>query len=141
MAAFKQILREIFSDGSTGVLSSKRVIGGISMAVVLICTCYLVIRDGSTDVVEDLLMTIFITSASLLGLPAIAGAWGKAKVHIGNVEPIKQATQTPEPIQEQEHIQEQEYIQEQEHIQEPEQTNIPDCDNCYYKNKVQKKSE
>ena len=141
MAAFKQILREIFSDGSTGVLSSKRVIGGISMAVVLICTCYLVIRDGSTDVVEDLLMTIFITSASLLGLPAIAGAWGKAKVHIGNVEPIKQETQTPEPIQEQEHIQEQEYIQEQEHIQEPEQTNIPDCDNCYYKNKVQKKSE
>ena len=135
MAAFKQILREIFSDGSTGVLSSKRVIGGISMAVVLICTCYLVIRDGSTDVVEDLLMTIFITSASLLGLPAIAGAWGKAKVHIGNVEPIKQETQTPEPIQEQEHI------QEQEDIQEPEQNNIPDCDNCYYKNKVQKKSE
>ena len=129
MGTFKQNLREIFSDGSTGVLSSKRVIGGISMAVVLICTCYLVIRDGSTDVVENLLMTIFITSASLLGLPAIAGAWGKAKVHIGNVEPIKQETQTPEPIQ------------EQEHIQEPEQTNIPDCDNCYYKNKVQKKSE
>ena len=93
------------------------------MAVVLICTCYLVIRDGSTDVVENLLMTIFITSASLLGLPAIAGAWGKAKVHIGNVEPIKQETQTPEPVE------------------EPENTNIPDCDNCYYKNKVQSKSE
>lgn len=124
MATFKQNLREIFSDGSTGVLSSKRVIGGISMAVVLICTCYLVIRDGSTDVVEDLLMTIFITSASLLGLPAIAGAWGKARVHIGNIE----------PIQEQEHIQEQEPIQEQEH------TNIPDCDNCYYKKKAKRKA-
>ena len=133
MATFKRTLREIFSDGSTGVLSSKRVIGGISMAVVLICTCYLVIRDGSTDVVEDLLMTIFITSASLLGLPAIAGAWGKAKVHVGNVEPIKQETQTPEPSQEQENIQEPE--------QTTEQNNIPDCDNCYYKNKVQKKSE
>ena len=120
-------MREIFSDGSTGVLSSKRVIGGISMAVVLICTCYLVIRDGSTDVVEDLLMTIFITSASLLGLPAIASAWGKAKVHIGNAEPIKQETQTPEPTP--------------EPIEEPEQSNIPDCDNCYYKNKVQKKCE
>ena len=129
MATFKQILREIFSDGSTGVLSSKRVIGGISMAVVLICTCYLVIRDGSTDVVENLLMTIFITSASLLGLPAIAGAWGKAKVHIGNAEPIKQEVQTSEPIR------------EQEPIEEPEQSDIPDCDNCYYKNKVQKKSE
>ena len=130
MATFKRTLREIFSDGSTGVLSSKRVIGGISMAVVLICTCYLVIRDGSTDVVEDLLMTIFITSASLLGLPAIASAWGKAKVHIGNVEPIKQETNTSEPIQEQEPIQEPE--------QTTEQTNIPDCDNCYYKNKVKK---
>ena len=116
MATFKQNLREIFSDGSTGVLSSKRVIGGISMAVVLICTCYLVIRDGSTDVVEDLLMTIFITSASLLGLPAIAGAWGKARVHIGNIEPI----------------------QEQEPIQE--HTNIPDCDNCYYKKKAKRKA-
>ena len=120
-------MREIFSDGSTGVLSSKRVIGGISMAVVLICTCYLVIRDGSTDVVENLLMTIFITSASLLGLPAIASAWGKAKVHIGNAEPIKQETQTPEPTP--------------EPIEEPEQSNIPDCDNCYYKNKVQNKCE
>ena len=129
MATFKQIMREIFSDGSTGVLSSKRVIGGISMAVVLICTCYLVIRDGSTDVVENLLMTIFITSASLLGLPAIAGAWGKAKVHIGNVEPIKQEVQTSEPIH------------EQEPIEEPEHSDIPDCDNCYYKNKVQNKCE
>ena len=135
MATFKQILREIFSDGSTGVLSSKRVIGGISMAVVLICTCYLVIRDGSTDVVEDLLMTIFITSASLLGLPAIAGAWGKAKVHIGNVEPIKQETQTPEPTPEPTP----ELMAEP--IEEPERSDIPDCDNCYYKNKVQKKSE
>ena len=97
------------------------------MAVVLLCTCYLVIRDGSTDVVENLLMTIFITSASLLGLPAIASAWGKAKVHIGNVEPIKQETQTPEPTP--------------EPIEEPEQPDIPDCDNCYYKNKVQNKCE
>ena len=129
MATFKQIMREIFSDGSTGVLSSKRVIGGISMAVVLICTCYLVIRDGSTDVVENLLMTIFITSASLLGLPAIAGAWGKAKVHIGNAEPIKQEVQTSEPIR------------EQEPIEEPEHSDIPDCDKCYYKNKVQNKCE
>ena len=131
MGTFKQNLREIFSDSSTGVLSSKRVIGGISMAVVLICTCYLVIRDGSTDVVENLLMTIFITSASLLGLPAIASAWGKAKVHIGNAEPIKQETQTSEPTPE----------PTPEPIEEPEHSDIPDCDNCYYKNKVQNKCE
>ena len=132
MAAFKQILREIFSDGSTGVLSSKRVIGGISMAVVLICTCYLVIRDGSTDVVENLLMTIFITSASLLGLPAIAGAWGKAKIGIGRPEPTIQENSTP-TIQENSTC---------ENTQEQIQSNIPDCDNCYYKNKaIKKKSE
>ena len=121
MGTFRKNIREIFSDGSTGVLSSKRVIGGISMAVVLICTCYLVIRDGSTDVVENLLMTIFITSASLLGLPAIAGAWGKAKIGIGKPEPTIQENSTCENTQEQT------------------QANVPDCDNCYYKNKVVKK--
>ena len=121
MGTFKQNIREIFSDGATGTLSSKRVIGGISMAVVLICTIYLVIRDGSTDVVENLLMTIFITSASLLGLPAIAGAWGKAKIGIGRPEPTIQENSTYENTQEQT------------------QANAPDCDNCYYKNKVVKK--
>ena len=122
MGTFRKNIREIFSDGSTGMLSSKRVIGGISMGVVLLCTCYLVIRDGSTDVVENLLMTIFITSASLLGLPAIAGAWGKAKMSIGSPEHIQETStyETPE---------------------ESVNTNIPDCDNCYYKNKANKKSE
>ena len=122
MATFRKNIREIFSDGSTGMLSSKRVIGGISMGVVLLCTCYLVIRDGSTDVVENLLMTIFITSASLLGLPAIASAWGKAKMSIGSSEHIKETStyETPE---------------------ESVNANIPDCDNCYYKNKANKKSE
>lgn len=122
MATFKQNMREIFSGGSTGKLSSKRVIGGIAMAVVLVCTTYLVIRDGSTDVVEDLLMTIFITSASLLGLPAIAGAWGKSKIGIGSLEPVTQETSTCETTP------------------EPVQPNIPDCDNCYYKNKGKRKA-
>ena len=117
MGTFKQNIREIFSDSSTGMLSSKRVIGGISMAVVLICTCYLVIRDGSTDVVENLLMTIFITSASLLGLPAIAGAWGKARMSIGSSEHTVKETYTCETTKGSTH------------------RNVPDCDNCYYKNK------
>jgi hypothetical protein len=116
MAKFKQIMREIFSDGSTGTLSSKRVIGGISMAVVLICTSYLVIRDGSTDVVENLLMTIFITSASLLGLPAIAGAWGKSKLSVGT-----ELLETPT---------------EEAPKEEAPKPETPDCDNCYYKQKA-----
>ena len=116
MAKFKQVMREIFSEGSTGKLSSKRVIGGIAMAVVLGCTTYLVIRDGSTDVVENLLMTIFITSASLLGLPAIAGAWGKSKLAIGSElpdTPTEEAPKEETPAQE-----------------------TPDCENCYYKQKA-----
>ena len=73
------ILREIFS-GANGKLSAKRVIGGIAMAVALICTTILVFKDGSNNVVENLLMTIFITSVSLLGLPAITGIWGNSKI-------------------------------------------------------------
>ena len=116
MAKFKQIMREIFSEGSTGKLSSKRVIGGIAMAVVLGCTTYLVIRDGSTDVVENLLMTIFITSASLLGLPAIAGAWGKSKLAIGSELPETPTEEAPK--------------------EETPKQEIPDCNNCYYKQKA-----
>ena len=68
----RKTIREIYS-GTNGKLSAKRVIGGIAMAIALGCTVYLVIRDGSNSVVENLLMTIFITSVSLLGLPAVTG--------------------------------------------------------------------
>lgn len=123
MGTFKQNMREIFSEGSTGKLSSKRILGAIAMFVALGCTVYLVIRDGSNDVVEDLLMTVFIMSASLLGLPAIAGAWGKSKMSIGSSETIVQETSTNE-----------------DPTPEPAQSNIPDCDNCYYKNKGKRKA-
>lgn len=88
----KNILREIFS-GANGKLSAKRVIGGIAMAVALGCTILLVIRDGSNNVVENLLMTIFITSVSLLGLPAITGAWGSSKVNASHRDQDDEDTQ------------------------------------------------
>ena len=78
-----KILREIFS-GANGKLSAKRVIGGIAMAVALTCTTILVFRDGSNDVVENLLMTIFITSVSLLGLPSVTGIWKNSKIEVGD---------------------------------------------------------
>lgn len=107
-----KILREIFS-GANGKLSAKRVIGGISMAVALGCTIALVIRDGSNTVVENLLMTIFITSVSLLGLPAITSVWGNSKINVGKVEEDPPTSEpTPEPP-----------------------TQIPDCENCIYKRK------
>lgn len=108
----KKVIREIFS-GANGKLSAKRVIGGIAMAVALGCTIALVIRDGSNTVVENLLMTIFITSVSLLGLPAITGVWGNSKINVGKTE---EPTPEPEP--------------------EPEPPKqIPDCENCIYKRK------
>jgi hypothetical protein len=97
--AKQNILREIFS-GANGRLSSKRVIGGVAMAVALGCTIYLVVVDRSNEVVENLLMTVLIMSASLLGLPAITGAWGKSKMNIGSMSesmediPVQKPTST-----------------------------------------------
>lgn len=96
----KNILREIFS-GANGKLSAKRVIGGIAMTVALSCTTVLVFRDGSNSVVENLLMTIFITSVSLLGLPAITGIWGNSKIQTNSdsKESIDETVET-KPVEE-----------------------------------------
>lgn len=114
----KKVLREIFS-GANGKLSAKRVIGGVAMLVALICTVILVFRDGSNGVVENLLMTIFITSVSLLGLPAITGAWGTSKI------------QVPGP---QEEVQPSEPSESSEPPTQP----IPDCENCEYKRRAER---
>lgn len=95
--AKQNILREIFS-GANGRLSSKRVIGGVAMAVALGCTIYLVVVDRSNEVVENLLMTVLIMSASLLGLPAITGAWGKSKMNIGSMSESMEDTPIQKPI-------------------------------------------
>lgn len=113
----KSILREIFS-GANGKLSAKRVIGAIAMTVALTCTTILVFKDGSNDVVENLLMTIFITSVSLLGLPAVTGIWKNSKVEVAD-------------------NQSQEYNIESkpEHISKtsPSEFQCPKCENCIYK--------
>jgi hypothetical protein len=109
----KKVLREIFS-GANGKLSAKRVIGGFAMTVALGCTIYLVIRDGSTPVVENLLMTIFITSVSLLGLPAVTSVWGSSKISVSKSEEKEETpVVTPEPVKQ----------------------DIPNCETCEYKNK------
>lgn len=114
----KNILREIFS-GANGKLSAKRVIGGIAMAVALGCTIALVIRDGSNNVVENLLMTIFITSVSLLGLPAVTGIWGSSKMSIGASDESTEQTPTPAPTP------------VAEVTSEPiDSQPIPNCENC-----------
>jgi hypothetical protein len=108
----KNILREIFS-GANGKLSAKRVVGGVAMAVALGCTVALVIRDGSNGVVENLLMTIFITSVSLLGLPAITSVWGNSKIQVPGTKEEEPAPKQPEPTPQ-----------------------VPDCENCEYKKRA-----
>jgi hypothetical protein len=108
----KNILREIFS-GANGKLSAKRVVGGIAMAVALGCTVALVIRDGSNGVVENLLMTIFITSVSLLGLPAITSVWGNSKIQVPGTKEEEPTPKQPEPTPQ-----------------------VPDCENCEYKKRA-----
>ena len=99
MSKLGSVLREIFS-GTNSKLSAKRVIGGIGMGVALSATTYLTVVDRSTDVVENLLTTIIILSASLLGLPAITGVFGKSQVtsmqhHEEDIIMPKQESQDP----------------------------------------------
>jgi hypothetical protein len=44
----KQFIKEMLS-GSNGVVSSKRIIGAITMLVVLGCTIYFTINEGCTN--------------------------------------------------------------------------------------------
>ena len=91
---FKQVLKEIFS-GANGKLSAKRAVGGFSMLVALGCTIYLTVRDGSTSVVENLLMTTLISSISLLGLPAVTSMWGGSKLNIQQKQESEPPTEQP----------------------------------------------
>ena len=108
----RKIIREIFS-GANGKLSAKRVIGGVAMAVALGCTIWLVAKDGSNSVVENLLMTIFITSVSLLGLPAVTSLWGSSKISVGKTE----EEPAPEPVT----------------VEQP--VEVPNCETCEFKKK------
>ena len=78
----ESVLREIFS-GENGRLSSKRIIGTIAMAIAIGCTVYLTVVDRSTETVENLLMTILITSGSLIGAATVTGIWRGNKMSVG----------------------------------------------------------
>jgi hypothetical protein len=97
MGKISQVLREIFS-GANGKLSAKRTIGGVAMTMALTSTAYLVIVDRSNEVVENLLTTIIILSASLLGLPAITGVFGRSKINSMSMTPPDDIETTPPPI-------------------------------------------
>ena len=68
--------REIVS-GENGRLSSKRITGVVILAVCMLCTVWLVYAEGGTQVVENLLQTLMIMAAALLGISSVTGIWKK----------------------------------------------------------------
>ena len=74
----KSNFREMIS-GENGVISSKRVMGVIVLVVCMICTCWLVWNEGGTAVVENLLQTLMVMAAALLGISSITGIWKKGE--------------------------------------------------------------
>lgn len=72
--AFKEMI-----SGDNGFISSKRVVGIITLTVCLGCTIWLVISEGGTPVVESLLQTLMIMAAALLGISSITNIWKSGK--------------------------------------------------------------
>ena len=70
----KGFFRQLIS-GANGIVSSKRVMGMLTLLVCLGCIIYLVIAEGGTNVVENLLQTGMVMAASLLGISSVTSIW------------------------------------------------------------------
>lgn len=64
-------MQSIFSG--SGTISSKRVTGVWLIMLVSFCIIWIMIHEGGTNVVENLLETCLIVAASLLGISSITG--------------------------------------------------------------------
>lgn len=113
--------REMIS-GSNGIISSKRVMGVIILIVCMICTCWLVWAEGGTTVVENLLQTLMIMAAALLGISSVTSIWKKGN-SADTAKIIEEFNVDKEDTTMSEH-------------QEPQKFN-PDnpCENCIHNNK------
>lgn len=87
--------REMIS-GSNGIISSKRVMGVVVLSVCVFCTCWLVYAEGGTTVVENLLQTLMIMSAALLGISSITSIWKKG-VSAETAKTIEEVTKDDPP--------------------------------------------
>lgn len=92
---------ETSADGRSHI-SSKRVVGTIIIMIVMSCTMWLVWKEGGTDVVENLLQTAMIISASLLGISSVTGIWkgnsfkaSDDSVSVKKVEPNEEKPKCP----------------------------------------------
>ena len=84
---FKEII-----SGENGKLSSKRIMGTVVLVICLICTSWLVYKEGGTQVVENLLQTLMIMAAALLGISSVTSIWKK-----GTLPPEKHIEHTENP--------------------------------------------
>jgi hypothetical protein len=75
----KEFIKQMLS-GSNGVVSSKRIIGALTMLVVLGCTIYMVIHEGCTQGVENIIQTLIISACGLLGITSIAGVLSRNNI-------------------------------------------------------------
>ena len=85
---FKQLV-----SGANGIISSKRVMGMLVLFVCLICIIYLVVTEGGTTVVENLLQTGMVMAASLLGISSVTSIWKGNQVSMGDGQ--KSNSETP----------------------------------------------
>lgn len=69
----RSLIREALSE--KGVGSAKRVFGAIILLICLGCIVYLVIKEGATEHVTELLNTCLIIAAALLGISSITNIW------------------------------------------------------------------
>lgn len=72
---FKTFIRLAFSE--KGRPSSKRIMGGLMMLVVIVVSAISVVKYGMTDNNKDVVMTEIITSSSLLGLTTLVNGFTK----------------------------------------------------------------
>lgn len=75
---FGDWLYDAFSE--KGIGSAKRLIGAFISIASMGCIIYLTIKEGATDVVQDLLQTSLITGAALLGLYSITSIWKNGSI-------------------------------------------------------------
>ena len=94
-------------SGANGIISSKRVMGMLVLLVCLGCMIYLVISEGGTGVVENLLQTGMVMAASLLGISSVTSIWkgnqvsmsnGKMEANDSPEAPTESTTQPQPPI-------------------------------------------
>lgn len=83
-----EMLSEYDPTGKSRI-SSKRVVGFMLMVICMGCTIYLVIKEGGTVIVENLLQTALVMGASLLGISSITGIWKNGSMTVGEQQSHK----------------------------------------------------